>query len=113
MTAPDIEQIKARLRAALPNYRELGFEPNPKNVITDISAEVAKMLEEARSPIEPADAPAHGSPLDYLGELKGALLSLTDAHDRQTDDERHRALRRCLSLANSAHLAILAERARR
>lgn len=66
-----------------------------------------------RVTIEPADAPAPGSPLDYLHELKGALLSLTDTHDTQTDNERHRALRRCLSLANSAHLAILAERARR
>lgn len=46
--APTIEQIKERLRAALPNYRRLGFDPNPKNVITDISAEVAKMIEEAR-----------------------------------------------------------------
>jgi hypothetical protein len=46
--APTIEQIKERLRAALPNYRKLGFEPSAKNVITDISAEVAKMIEEAR-----------------------------------------------------------------
>ena len=46
--APTVEQIKTRLRAALPDYRRLGFEPNAKNVITDISAEVAKMLEEAR-----------------------------------------------------------------
>jgi hypothetical protein len=63
--------------------------------------------------IEPADAPAPGSPLDYLAELKAALLSLTDAHDSQTDDERHRELRRCMSLANTASLSILAERARR
>lgn len=46
---PTIEQIKARLRAALPDYRRLGFEPNAKNVITDIAAEVAKMIEEASS----------------------------------------------------------------
>lgn len=46
--APTVEQIKTRLRAALPDYRALGFEPNAKNVITDISAEVAKMIEEAR-----------------------------------------------------------------
>jgi hypothetical protein len=45
---PTVEQIKGRLRAALPNYRALGFEPSPKNVITDISAEVLRMLEEAR-----------------------------------------------------------------
>jgi len=51
-SAPDpvgVEQIKTRLRAALPNYRHLGFEPNAKNVIADIAAEVAKMIEEARS----------------------------------------------------------------
>lgn len=110
MSTPDIEQIKTRLRAALPNYRELGFEPNPKNVITDISAEVAKMIEEARSPIEPADAPAHGSPLDYLAELKGLLVWLLEDQERE---ENEPVVRRCLSLANSAHLAILAERARR
>lgn len=45
---PTIEQIKTRLRSVLPNYRKLGFEPNAKSVITDISAEVAKMIEEAR-----------------------------------------------------------------
>jgi hypothetical protein len=45
---PTIEQIKDRLRAALPNYRKFGFEPSPRNVVADIADEVAKMLEEAR-----------------------------------------------------------------
>ena len=65
-----------------------------------------------RITIEPADAPeeppAHGSALDYLGQLKTVLSGLADAHDGQTDDQNHRAIRRCMSLANSASLAILA-----
>jgi hypothetical protein len=45
---PTIEQIKARLLDALPDYRRRGYEPSHSDMITDISAEVAKMLEEAR-----------------------------------------------------------------
>ena len=45
--APTVEQIKTRLSAALPNYRKLGYEPSRGDMITDISAEVAKMIEEA------------------------------------------------------------------
>lgn len=64
-----------------------------------------------RITIEPADAPeeppAHGSALDYLGQLKTVLSGLADVHDGQTDDQNHRAIRRCMSLANSASLAIL------
>lgn len=64
-----------------------------------------------RITIEPADAPPHGSPLDYLAELKGLLNQTLDAYAAEGDTDSR--LRRCLSLANSAHLAILAERARR
>jgi ElaB/YqjD/DUF883 family membrane-anchored ribosome-binding protein len=46
--APTIEQIKDRLRDALPDYRRRGYEPSHGDMITDISAEVAKMIEEAR-----------------------------------------------------------------
>jgi hypothetical protein len=67
-----------------------------------------------RITIEPADAPPHGSPLDYLAELKSLLSAAqSEAHCGGTWDQVDRAISRCLSLANSAHLAILAERARR
>jgi hypothetical protein len=65
-----------------------------------------------RITIEPADAPEdpppHGSALDYLSTLKSVLSGLADAHDDQTHEQNSRAIRRCLSLANSASLAILA-----
>ena len=68
-------------------------------------------------PIEPASAPehaapveappAHGSPLDYLAELKGLLTGLLDAHPSPSEEQTDRSIRRCLTLANSASMAIL------
>lgn len=61
--------------------------------------------------IEPADAPVHGSPFDYLSALKAQLEI---AHqDAIAISPQSRAIERAIQLANSAHLAILSERARR
>lgn len=61
--------------------------------------------------IEPADAPVYGSPFDYLSALKAQLEI---AHqDAIAISPQSRAIERAIQLANSAHLAILAERARR
>lgn len=75
--------------------------------------EDARAMHEARVriTIEPADATPeeapHGSALDYLAELKGLLTALVEVHDGQSHEQSGRALRRCMSLANSAHLATL------
>lgn len=72
-------------------------------------------LEPASAPEQaaPVDAPpAHGSPLDYLAELKGLLTGLLDAHPSPSEEQTDRSIRRCLTLANSASMAILAERKR-
>ena len=87
-------------------------------VATGDETEDARALAEARQvrvAIEPADAapPAHGSPLDYLAELKGILIGLRQDLGATSWDQSDRAISRCLSLANTVSLAILAERGRR
>lgn len=67
-----------------------------------------------RITIEPADvvpeqAP-HGSSLDYLAELTGLLTGLCMTHAADSPEQTERALRRCMSLANTVGLAILAEK---
>lgn len=67
-------------------------------------------IEPASSPEQaaPVDAPpAHGSPLDYLAELKGLLLGMLEARTSLSDEQTERSIRRCKSLANAATLAIL------
>lgn len=63
-----------------------------------------------RVTIEPADAPEHGSALDYLEELKTALTTALSGY--AISEPVQRDMRRCMSLANAASLAILAERKR-
>lgn len=82
-------------------------------------SETARAMHEqrVRITIEPASAPeqaapvdappAHGSPLDYLAELKGLLTGLLDAHPSPSEEQTDIAIRRCLTLANAATLAIL------
>lgn len=64
-----------------------------------------------RVTIEPADATPeeapHGTALDYLAELTGLLTGLVTTHAVDSREQTDRALRRCLSLANSTHLAAL------
>lgn len=55
----------------------------------------------------PEEAP-HGSPLDYLAELKSLIAAAqSDLHCGGTAEQIDRALSRCLSLANTTHLAAL------
>lgn len=82
------------------------------DAVADETEDARAMHEErVRVTIEPADATAeeapHGSPLDYLAELKGLLVGLLEQHATDPTDQTLRALRRSLSLANSAHLAAL------
>lgn len=103
-----IEQIKARLRAALErNMGERVRSVPAGDIATDLADEVAALIREANSPEEPH---AHGSPLDYLGQLSGLLAGLAEVHASQSDEQNSRAVARCKSLANSASLALLAER---
>jgi hypothetical protein len=84
--------------------------------LTAEETDVARSMhgESVRITIEPADATPeeapHGSALDYLDELKSLLTGALEARGVQSDEQTDRALRRCLSLANSASLAILNER---
>jgi hypothetical protein len=89
-------------------------------VATSDETEDARALAEARQvrvTIEPADAPpAHGSPIDYLAQAKrliesGDLDAFCDGTGLPVSESTGAA--RILSLLNSAHLAILAERAKR
>jgi hypothetical protein len=60
-----------------------------------------------RITIEPEEA-THGSPLDYLAEMKGIMQGALDGY--AISEQTERALRRCMSLANTVSLAIAAER---
>jgi hypothetical protein len=62
-----------------------------------------------RITIEPEEA-THGSPLDYLAEMKGIMQGALDGY--AISEQTERALRRCMSLANTVSLAIAAERRR-
>lgn len=82
-------------------------------VATSDETEDARALAEVRQvriTIEPVDADTatHGSPLDYLAELKFLLQSALDGY--AVSEQTEAALRRGLSLANTASLAILAEK---
>jgi hypothetical protein len=106
-------------------FRAHGFEAEAMDdrgmslyfLATAEESEDARTLAKAgavRVTIEPADATPeeapHGSALDYLDELKSLLTGALEARGVQSDEQTDRALRRCLSLANSASLAILNER---
>lgn len=79
-------------------------------------AEDARALDgqRVRISIEPADATPeeapHGSPLDYLAEMKSLMQGALDGY--AISEQTERALRRCMSLANTVSLAIAAERRR-
>lgn len=107
MTAPRIT-IRAELRV---HGREVETIVRPRWTDDDLAAASALEGRDVTLTIEPANAPeeppAHGSALDCLAQLKTVLSGLADAHDGQTDDQNHRAIRRCMSLANSVSLAIL------
>jgi hypothetical protein len=80
---------------------------------TDADLEAAAALEVApvRITIEPADATPeeapHGSPLDYLAELTSLLAALVQTDGSRSAKQTEVAIRRCLSLANTTHLAAL------
>ena len=85
---------------------------------TSDETEDARALAETgqvRITIEPADVqpepPPPGSALDYLAEAKALLNQTLDRY--AVAGETDADLRRCLSLMNTAHLAILSERMRR
>lgn len=116
MTAPRI----TRTGAVISDGRDLeiggGGSLHLVLIATGDETEDARELDgqRVRVTIEPADATPeeapHGSPLDYLAELKGLLTGLAEVHDDQSHAQNERALRRCMSLANSVSLAILAEK---
>jgi hypothetical protein len=62
-----------------------------------------------RITIEPEEA-QHGSPLDYLAEMKSLMQGALDGY--AISEQTERALRRCMNLANTVSLAIAAERRR-
>ncbi len=102
-TPVTLDRIKARLRAALERNMGDRVRSVPAgDIATDLTDEVASLIRESDAPeIEPP----HGSALDYLAELKGLLNKTLDAY--AVAGETDRDLRRCLSRANSASLAIL------
>jgi hypothetical protein len=83
------------------------------DAVADETEDARAMHEQSvRITIEPADATPEeaprGSPLDYLAEMKGLMHGALDGF--AISEQTERALRRCMSLANSASLAILAEK---
>lgn len=109
MTAPRI----TRTGAVISDGRDLeiggGGSLHLVLIATGDETEDARELDgqRVRVTIEPEEETQHGSPLDYLAELKSLLTGLVEAHADQSDKQNDRALRRCLSLANATHLAAL------
>lgn len=83
---------------------DLVFAASLQGAPVRITIEPASAPEQS-APVE--DPPAHGSPLDYLSELKGLLTGLLDAQPSPSEEQTDRSIRRCLSLANSVSLGIL------
>lgn len=85
-------------------------------IATGDETEDARALDgqRVRITIEPADATPeeapHGSALDYLAELKGLLMGARQDLGAGSAVHVDRTLARCMSLANSVSLAILAEK---
>jgi hypothetical protein len=117
MTTPRIT-LTGALRAAGSEVEITGaanlsilFDAKPDETEDARALAAARLVRVIIEPVDatPEEAP-HGSALDYLAELKGLLTGALLGHDISAQTER--ALRRSMSLANSASLAILSAQRR-
>jgi hypothetical protein len=108
MTAPRI----VRTGAVISDGRDLeiggGGSLHLVLLATADETEDARALDgqRVRITIEPEEA-QHGSPLDYLAELTSLLAALVQTDGSRSAKQTEVAIRRCLSLANTTHLAAL------
>lgn len=110
MTAPRI----VRTGAVISDGRDLeiggGGSLHLVLIATADETEDARELDgrRVRVTIEPEEEVQHGSPFDYLAELKSLLTALAQTDGSRSAKQTEVAIRRCLSLANATHLAALA-----